>query len=198
MAFFAFHVQNRDYKPGEVLVILNDAPYKHHALASGQHLYSIGTVMETIGMPFSVVGNVLGGMAHGLHVYDESQALDRGDYAKAGYHRAVRQDMARHAERSKKAADLNGNKEYGVLDMPRGETYSGREVAKLIDMLANDQKKWFVSNKQDIVLDFIEHKYVNADIPTTDHHSFWGNVILDAYSHELVNHMAEPVDVLYA
>ncbi|AZL16388.1 hypothetical protein [Rickettsiales endosymbiont of Stachyamoeba lipophora] len=185
--FFKYHVQDRDYNRTEVASLINNNSDKHHLLANKNHFYSLGTTAETVVIPaiwaipaIIVIGLGLatetalyGGMLSVLPILSAWVNLesiqkcdDCRDILHTYYYNGVEFD--RYLEKKFKPQDV------------KYSNYSGKEVTKFLNECT-------ISNFIDadyydkIVNDFLNHKYIDAEIPTTFNSGFfdWNAAVLD-------------------
>jgi len=185
MSLCVLNVQNRDYSKGEVLSILNDVSFKHHILSGNQHWYSAGTSLETLGKGFEVIGKSIAFLLGAAQLANDAKSVYNGKYEEVETDKTYGGIKLLELSATPTSGSLTGTREFNAFQLPHGEKYSGVEVTKVINELKADGWNWFVSNKNDIVSDFASHKFVNAEVPTSDNHGWWEHAILDATQSEL-------------
>jgi hypothetical protein len=179
---FQYHVQDREYSAAEAVSLINNSSTsKHNILSGGNKLYSMGTVAEVV-KSVSVVVASIATFAYVLynisnseeHCEDQNPTHHHNyhsgyysDYHSGYYAPTININVAKQPEQKIRVADL------------RGEKFSGAEVTKFMNEYYNYT---FLSSdiKYDqIIDDFISHKYYNEIVPTSGNSSISDIAVLD-------------------
>ncbi|AZL16387.1 hypothetical protein [Rickettsiales endosymbiont of Stachyamoeba lipophora] len=195
--FFKYHVQDRDYNRTEVASLINDNSYKHHLLAGGAHFYSLGTFAETTFLPSLFAIPTVGFIGIGARIGESSllMAVPVGVFSLLttvvvsiiNFNEISKCDDNRdilHIYRNQYGVEYASNL---VLKFQpeevKDEHYSGKEVTKFLNEYHNYNMLKTNSNTHydKIVNDFLNHKYIDAEIPTTSNSWFfeWNAAVLD-------------------
>lgn len=155
--YFQYHVQDRNYTKAEVFHLINNESYKHHLLSGNQSFYSLGTVSEIFQSTASIFGSVI-----------------------------------KYAFTTKNPAQNHNNTtnttKLDIYDQPAGNieyTYTGKEVAAFLNKYYDYGYVFSFNSKthyNNIINQFLEHKYLDEDVPTLGDSSLLDISVLDTYA----------------
>jgi hypothetical protein len=156
--YFQYHVQDRNYTKAEVFHLINNESYKHHLLSGNQHFYSLGTVSEIFQATTSIFSSII---KYAFKTNDPAQAINNN---------------------STNATQID------IHDQPAGNvqyTYTGREVAAFLNKYYDYSHVFSFNSKthyNNIINQFLEHRYLDEDVPTLGDSSILDIAALDIYA----------------
>ena len=154
---FQYHVQDRRYTGTEVVSLINDESFKHHLLSGGEHFYSSGSIAEIAGTVVSIVTVIAGIIL---------VAAAPNDYHNRSYNNRHSNNTTyvyNNTSPSSQMINLNAKAENGKFE------FTGKEVTAFLNKYYNYHllfnSKVYYDN---VVSDLLNHKYIDADVPTSN------------------------------
>lgn len=173
---FQYHIQDRDYSNVEAAALINNAANKHLILADSEYSYSSGTIAETIAhvaFPVVIVAAVVGAV-YLIVTADrsENKFKDDSDYE---YSRGNNGNI--NIINSFNTNNVNSN-HYKAIDLP-SDKYTAREVTKFMNEYYDYPFLHILRDvrNQTIINKFINHEYIDAEVPTLGNTSFFSSDI---------------------